>query len=69
VSYLFDTNVFCEPVKPKPGAEVVAWLRANESSLFVSTITIGEIRRGIERLPAGGAGLNCVRGSPHFATA
>jgi toxin FitB len=53
VSYLVDTNVFCEPVRPKPDAAVVEWLRANESSLFVSTITIGEIRRGIERLPAG----------------
>lgn len=53
MNYLVDTNVFCEPVKPKPDAKVVAWLRANESSVFVSTITIGEIRRGIERLPAG----------------
>jgi predicted nucleic acid-binding protein len=50
VSYLVDTNVFSEPVKPKPDANVVAWLRANESSLYVSTITIGEMRRGIERL-------------------
>ena len=51
MSYLVDTNVFSEPVKPKPDANVVAWLRANESSLYVSTITIGEMRRGIERLP------------------
>lgn len=53
MSYLVDTNVFSEPVKPKPDANVVAWLRANESSLYVSTITIGEMRRGIERLPSG----------------
>ena len=53
MSYLVDTNVFSEPVKPKPNAEVVAWLRANESALFVSTVTIGELRRGIERLPSG----------------
>ncbi len=50
MSYLVDTNVFSEPVKPKPDANVVAWLRVNESSLYVSTITIGEMRRGIERL-------------------
>ena len=53
MSYLVDTNVFSEPVKSKPDANVVAWLRANESSLYVSTITIGEMRRGIERLPSG----------------
>ena len=53
MSFLVDTNVISEPVKPKPDQRVVAWLRANESDLYVSTITIGEIRRGIERLPSG----------------
>lgn len=53
MSYLVDTNVISEPVKPQPDPKVVAWLRENERALYVSTITIGEIRRGIERLPAG----------------
>lgn len=53
MSYLVDTNVFSEPVKPRPDAKVVAWLREHESTLYVSTITIGEIRRGIERLSSG----------------
>lgn len=53
MSYLVDTNVFSEPAKPKPNPNVIAWLRANESVLYVSTITIGELRRGIERLPSG----------------
>lgn len=53
MSYLVDTNVYSEPVKPKPDMKVVAWLRDHESELYVSTITIGEIRRGIERLPDG----------------
>lgn len=53
MSYLVDTNVFSEPMKAKPDKDVVAWLRVNEAALYVSTITIGEIRRGIERLPAG----------------
>ncbi|MBN8421003.1 MAG: type II toxin-antitoxin system VapC family toxin [Verrucomicrobia bacterium] len=53
MSYLVDTNVYSEPVKAKPDAKVVAWLRSHESELYVSTITIGEIRRGIERLPEG----------------
>ena len=53
MNFLVDTNVFSELAKPKPDARVVAWLRDNESALYVSTITIGEMRRGIERLPAG----------------
>ena len=53
MSYLVDTNVYSEPVKPKPDPKVVAWLRQHEGELHVSTITIGEIRRGIERLPDG----------------
>jgi predicted nucleic acid-binding protein len=54
VSYLVDTNVFSEPAKPRPDGGVVTWLREHESELYVSTISIGEIRRGIERLPEGG---------------
>jgi predicted nucleic acid-binding protein len=50
---LVDTNVFSEPAKPKPDPAVVAWLRQHESDLYVSAITIGEIRRGVERLPSG----------------
>ena len=53
MSYLVDTNVFSEQAKLKPDAKVIEWLRKHESELYVSTITIGEIRRGIERLPDG----------------
>ena len=53
MSYLVDTNVFSEPMKPKPDAKVIAWLRDHESALYISTVSIGEMRRGIERLPAG----------------
>lgn len=53
MSFLVDTNIFSEPVKPKPDPKVVAWLREHESGLYVSAITVGELRRGIERLPAG----------------
>jgi len=51
VSYLVDTNVFCEAAKPRPELSVMAWLRENERDLYISAITVGEIRRGIERLP------------------
>ena len=53
MSFLVDTNVFSELVKRKPEPKVIAWLREHESELYVSTITIGELRRGIERLPDG----------------
>ena len=53
MSYLVDTNIYCEPARPRPDAKVVAWLRKHEAELYVSAITIGEIRRGIELLPDG----------------
>ena len=53
MGYLVDTNVFCELVKTKPDDTVVRWLREHEPELYISTVTIGEIRRGIEGLPAG----------------
>ena len=53
MSYLVDTNVLSELAKRKPDAGVTAWLRDHEPELYVSAITIGEIRRGIENLPAG----------------
>jgi predicted nucleic acid-binding protein len=53
VSFLVDTNVLSEAIRKTPNPEVVRWLRDNEQALYVSAITIGELRRGIERLPAG----------------
>ncbi|MCL5260087.1 MAG: type II toxin-antitoxin system VapC family toxin [Gammaproteobacteria bacterium] len=53
MSFLIDTNVICEFSRPQPNSNVVAWFRqvANEK-LFISVITIGEIRNGIEKLAA-----------------
>jgi len=53
LSYLVDTSIFSELAKAKPDPQVVSWLRNHEQELYVSTVTIGELRRGIERLPAG----------------
>jgi len=53
MSFLVDTNVLSESAKRQPDAGVMAWLRENEREIYVSTITIGELRRGIERLPEG----------------
>jgi len=49
-----DTNVISELRKPNCDAQVKAWSESQPPSrLFLSRITIAEIRYGIERLPAG----------------
>jgi len=50
--YLLDTNVVSELVRPDPDANVIAWVRAgDETCFYLSVLSFGEIRRGIERLP------------------
>jgi predicted nucleic acid-binding protein len=54
MSFLLDTNVISEWVKPRPNAGVVAWLAgADEERIFLSVITVAELRYGIERMAAG----------------
>lgn len=48
---LFDTNVVSELVRPRPDANVVAFVRA-QSEPFISVITIHELIYGAERAPA-----------------
>lgn len=51
MSYLLDTNVVSEPARPKPSPRVLAWLESVPSdALFVSVLTLGEIRKGVEQL-------------------
>ncbi len=50
--YLLDTNVISELVKPLPHENVWEWVNAlPDEQLFISSITIGELQRGIELLP------------------
>lgn len=50
--YLLDTNVISELMKPRPARSVTAWVRDTpEELLYLSVITIGEIRKGIDLLP------------------
>lgn len=54
MSFLLDTNVVSEWVKPHPNVGVIAWLaEADEDTVFLSVVTLAELRYGIERLPAG----------------
>ena len=51
--FLVDTNGISEFVRPQPNERVTRWLdAADPESLFVSVITFGEIRLGLEDLPA-----------------
>jgi predicted nucleic acid-binding protein len=52
VSWLLDTCVVSELVRPRPKASVVGWVRdRDEDELFLSIITIGELEKGIAKLP------------------
>ena len=54
MTFLLDTNVVSEWVKPKPDLGVAAWLaETDEDRVFISVVTFAELRHGIERLPAG----------------
>ena len=51
MTYLLDTCVISELVTKQPNLHVVQWVDSiDEDKLFLSAITIGEIKRGIEKL-------------------
>ena len=51
MSYLVDTNVLSELRRKQPHPHVVAWVEGRpRSALFLSVLTLGEIRKGIEGL-------------------
>ncbi len=54
MSYLLDTNVISELVRPKPAKAVLAWFENIPSeALHISVLTLGEIRKGVEQMPDG----------------
>jgi predicted nucleic acid-binding protein len=51
MSYLLDANIVSETVRRTPNKAVIAWLDGLPGeALFVSVLTLGEIRKGIETL-------------------
>lgn len=51
MSYLIDTNVLSELVRPKPDAVVLHWFsNTPDDALFLSALTLGEIRKGVEKM-------------------
>ena len=54
MSFLLDTTIVSEWVKPRPNAGIITWLdEADEDRLFLSVVTLAELRCGIERLEPG----------------
>jgi predicted nucleic acid-binding protein len=52
LKYLLDTCVISELVTPYPNEKVIKWLEERkENDLFLSVLTIGEIHKGIAKLP------------------
>ena len=52
--YLLDTNVISELMKRRPQARVVGWIDSTpEELLYLSVLTLGEVRNGIELLSDG----------------
>ena len=51
--FLLDTNVLAEATRTRPEARVLEWLEAvDEDRLFISVVSIAEIRRGLQFLAA-----------------
>ncbi len=50
--FLLDTNCISEIVRSKPEPRVLDWMEAaDESLLYLSVLTLGEIRKGVAALP------------------
>ena len=50
MSYLVDTNVISELRRKRPDPNVADWFtKRSASSLFLSVLTLGDIRKGIEK--------------------
>jgi toxin FitB len=54
MNYLLDTHAVSEWVKPRPNPGLIRWLEsADEDRVFLSVITLAELRYGVARMPGG----------------
>jgi predicted nucleic acid-binding protein len=52
MNYLLDTNVISELIAKQPTQKILDWLDSlDPTTIYLSVITLGEIRKGIEKLP------------------
>ena len=62
MSYLLDTGVVSELTALQPSPEVVRWIGERDpADLRLSSVTVGELRFGVERLPPGAKRLRLQR--------
>ena len=53
MSFLLDTNAVSEWTKPRPNPGLIGWMEStDEDRVFISVITLAELRYGVERLAA-----------------
>lgn len=50
---VIDTNVLSEPLRPRPSPRVLEWLSSVDDEVFLTSVTVGEILRGVRMLPEG----------------
>ena len=51
--YLLDTNIISNITKPEPSESLLAWMaEQDDENLFIASLTIGEIWRGVRQTPA-----------------
>jgi toxin FitB len=52
--YLLDTNIISNVTKPNPSTALLAWMAEQpDGDLFISALTVAEIRRGLLEKPKG----------------
>lgn len=52
MKYILDTCVISELAKPAPNKKVISWVtQNNEEDFYLSTLTFGELHKGISKLP------------------
>lgn len=52
MSYLIDTSVVYELARTQPDPRVVEWFKTiPDSALYLSALTLGELRKEVEKLP------------------
>lgn len=52
--YLLDTNIISNVTKPSPSPALLTWMaEQDDDDLFIASLTMAEIRRGILEKPAG----------------
>lgn len=51
MKYLLDTNVLCEATARHPEAKVLEWIESHAHECFLSSVSLGEIWKGLHRLP------------------